>query len=101
MVFITVGLGGGTGTGVAPVVAKAAREEGALTIAIVTLPFSAEGAIRMENAEAGLERLRDVADTVIVVPNDRLLEVVPSSLFMPLSRLPMKFSCVQSRGLPN
>ncbi|MFA4877943.1 MAG: cell division protein FtsZ [Methanoregula sp.] len=77
MVFITVGLGGGTGTGVAPVVAKAAREEGALTIAIVTLPFGAEGAIRMENAEAGLERLRDVADTVIVVPNDRLLEVVP------------------------
>jgi len=77
MVFITVGLGGGTGTGCAPVVAKAAREEGALTIAVVTLPFASEGAIRMENAEAGLERLRDVADTVIVVPNDRLLEVVP------------------------
>ncbi len=77
MVFITVGLGGGTGTGCAPIVAKAAKEEGALTIAIVTLPFTAEGAIRMENAEAGLERLRDVADTVIVVPNDRLLEVVP------------------------
>jgi cell division protein FtsZ len=77
MVFITVGLGGGTGTGAAPILAKAAREEGALTIAIVTLPFAAEGAIRMENAEAGLERLRDVADTVIVVPNDRLLEVVP------------------------
>jgi cell division protein FtsZ len=77
MVFITVGLGGGTGTGCAPVIAKAAREEGALTIAIVTLPFNAEGAIRMENAEAGLERLRDMADTVIVVPNDRLLEVVP------------------------
>ena len=77
MVFITAGLGGGTGTGSAPVVAKAAHEEGALTIAVVTLPFVAEGAIRMENAEAGLERLRDVADTVIVVPNDRLLEVVP------------------------
>ncbi|MCX6698806.1 MAG: cell division protein FtsZ [Methanomicrobiales archaeon] len=77
MVFLTVGLGGGTGTGCAPIVAKAAREEGALTIAVVTLPFTAEGAIRMENAEAGLERLRDVADTVIVVPNDRLLEVVP------------------------
>jgi cell division protein FtsZ len=77
MVFITVGLGGGTGTGCAPIIAKAAREEGSLTIAIVTLPFGAEGAIRMENAEAGLERLRDVADTVIVVPNDRLLEVVP------------------------
>lgn len=77
MVFITSGLGGGTGTGSAPVVAKAAREEGALTIAVVTLPFTSEGSIRMENAEAGLERLRDVADTVIVVPNDRLLEVVP------------------------
>lgn len=77
MVFITAGLGGGTGTGCAPVVARAAHEEGALTIAIVTLPFSSEGAIRMENAEAGLERLRDIADTVIVVPNDRLIEVVP------------------------
>lgn len=77
MVFITAGLGGGTGTGCAPVVARSAHEEGALTIAIVTLPFTSEGAIRMENAEAGLERLRDVADTVIVVPNDRLMEVVP------------------------
>ncbi|MDI6719208.1 MAG: cell division protein FtsZ [Methanomicrobiales archaeon] len=77
MVFITTGLGGGTGTGCAPVVAKAARGEGALTIAVVTLPFTAEGTIRRENAEAGLERLRDMADTVIVVPNDRLLEVVP------------------------
>lgn len=82
MVFITAGLGGGTGTGSAPVIAKAARDTGALTIAVVTLPFTAEGAIRMENAEAGLERLRDVADTVIVVPNDRLLEVVPR---LPLS----------------
>ncbi len=77
MVFITAGLGGGTGTGCGPIVAKAAREEGALTIAVVTLPFMAEGAIRMENAEAGLERLSEIADTVIVVPNDRLLEVVP------------------------
>ncbi len=77
MVFVTAGLGGGTGTGSAPIVAKAAREEGALTIAVVTLPFTAEGANRMENAEAGLEHLREVADTVIVVQNDRLLEVVP------------------------
>ncbi|MCZ7372374.1 MAG: cell division protein FtsZ [Candidatus Methanoperedens sp.] len=77
MVFITCGLGGGTGTGSAPVVAEVAREAGALTIAVVTLPFSVEGSVRMENAEAGLERLRDVADTVIVVPNDKLLEVVP------------------------
>jgi len=77
MVFITCGLGGGTGTGSAPVVAEAARDVGALTIAVVTLPFGVEGAVRRSNAEAGLERLRDVADTVIVVPNDKLLEVVP------------------------
>ncbi|MCD2198452.1 MULTISPECIES: cell division protein FtsZ [unclassified Halobacterium] len=76
MVFVTAGLGGGTGTGSAPVVAKAAREAGALTIAIVTTPFTAEGEVRRTNAEAGLERLRDVADTVIVVPNDRLLDSV-------------------------
>ncbi len=77
MVFITCGLGGGTGTGSAPVVAEVARDAGALTIAVVTLPFSVEGSVRMDNAEAGLERLRDVVDTVIVVPNDKLLEVVP------------------------
>ena len=76
MVFVTAGLGGGTGTGSAPVVAKAAREQDALTIAIVTTPFTAEGEVRRTNAEAGLERLRDVADTVIVVPNDRLLDSV-------------------------
>jgi cell division protein FtsZ len=76
MVFVTAGLGGGTGTGAAPVVAKAAREAGALTISIVTTPFTAEGEVRRTNAEAGLERLRDVSDTVIVVPNDRLLDSV-------------------------
>lgn len=77
MVFVTCGLGGGTGTGAAPVVAEIARDAGALTIAVVTLPFSVEGSIRMDNAEAGLERLRDIVDTVIVIPNDKLLEVVP------------------------
>lgn len=77
MVFITCGLGGGTGTGASPVVAEIARDAGALTIAVVTLPFSVEGGIRMDNAEAGLERLRDIVDTVIVIPNDKLLEVVP------------------------
>lgn len=76
MVFVTAGLGGGTGTGAAPVVAKAARESGALTISIVTTPFTAEGEVRRTNAEAGLERLRSVSDTVIVVPNDRLLDSV-------------------------
>jgi cell division protein FtsZ len=77
MVFVTCGLGGGTGTGAAPIVAEIARDAGALTIAVVTLPFSVEGSIRLDNAEAGLERLRDIVDTVIVVPNDKLLEVVP------------------------
>ncbi|MDI9641932.1 MAG: cell division protein FtsZ [Archaeoglobaceae archaeon] len=78
MVFVTCGLGGGTGTGAAPVVAGASQEAGALTIAIVTYPFTAEGAVRRSNADAGLERLREVTDTVIVIPNDRLLEVVPN-----------------------
>ena len=77
MVFVTAGLGGGTGTGSAPIVAKVAKEIGALTIAVVTLPFTSESATRMENAEIGLERLRDVADTVIVIPNDRIIEIVP------------------------
>ncbi len=77
IVFVTAGLGGGTGTGSAPYVAQMAKDMGALTIAIVTSPFKAEGVIRSENAEWGLERLRSVADTVIVVPNDKLLELCP------------------------
>jgi len=77
IVFITAGLGGGTGTGSAPFVAQIAKEMGALTIAICTSPFKSEGAVRAENAEWGLERLRNVADTVIVIPNDKLLELVP------------------------
>src|SRR5213593_3983348 len=77
MVFITCGLGGGTGTGGAPFVAQIAKEIGALTIAICTFPFRAEGAIRAENAEFGLEKLRNFADTVIVIPNDKLIELVP------------------------
>lgn len=77
LVFVTCGLGGGTGTGSAPIVARLAREMGVLTIAVCTLPFRVEGAIRMQNAEAGLARLRDAADTTIVIPNDKLLEIVP------------------------
>ena len=77
IVFITCGLGGGTGTGGAPVLARIAREMGALTISIVTKPFEAEGIVRMQNAEYGLDRLVDVSDTVIVIPNDKLLEIVP------------------------
>lgn len=77
IVFITCGLGGGTGTGSAPFMAQLAKETGALTVAICTFPFEAEGEVRKENAEWGLNRLRNVADTVIVIPNDRLLELVP------------------------
>ncbi|KYK34311.1 MAG: cell division protein FtsZ [Thermoplasmatales archaeon SG8-52-3] len=78
MVFVTCGLGGGTGTGASPIVAQIAKETGALTIGVVTLPFSVEGVIRMENAETGLKRLRDICDTVIVIPNDKLLDIVPN-----------------------
>jgi len=78
MVFVTCGLGGGTGTGSAPIVAQIAKETGALTIGVVTLPFGVEGTVRMENAETGLQRLRDVCDTVIVIPNDKLLDIVPN-----------------------
>jgi len=77
MVFVTCGLGGGTGTGAAPVIAETARKSGALTIGVVTLPFSVEGRKRIENALEGLEKLKQVVDTCIVIPNDRLLEIVP------------------------
>ncbi len=76
MVFVTCGLGGGTGTGSAPVIARAARESGALTIAVVTLPFSFEGNARRQVAEDGLAELRKVVDSVIIVPNDKILETV-------------------------
>ena len=75
MVFITAGMGGGTGTGAAPVVAKVAREQGALTIGVVTRPFLFEGTKRSQAAELGLERLKEHVDTLIVIPNDRLLEL--------------------------
>ncbi|MGD0718458.1 MAG: cell division protein FtsZ [Thermoplasmata archaeon] len=79
MVFITLGLGGGTGTGSAPIVAEIAKASGSdpLTIAVATLPFTSEGLMRTEYAVAGLERLSSVVDTVITIPNDRLLELVP------------------------
>ena len=76
LVFVTAGMGGGTGTGAAPIVGEIAREMGALTIAIVTRPFSFEGKKRMRQAEQGLAELRRSVDTMIVVPNDRLLAVV-------------------------
>ncbi|MGW8317861.1 MAG: cell division protein FtsZ [Candidatus Promineifilaceae bacterium] len=75
MVFVTAGMGGGTGTGATPIVAKVAREQGALTIGVVTRPFSFEGAQRSRVAEAGIEQLKEHVDTLIVIPNDKLLEM--------------------------
>jgi len=77
MVFITCGLGGGTGTGAAPVVAEIAKKLGALTIGIVTLPFTIEGQRRYENAMMGLEKMENSVNTLIVIPNDKLLELAP------------------------
>jgi cell division protein FtsZ len=82
MVFVTAGEGGGTGTGAAPVVARVARELGALTVGIVTTPFRFEGTRRRAAAESGVEELRAACDTVIVIPNDRLLEVLDRSTSM-------------------
>lgn len=78
MVFVTCGLGGGTGTGSVPVIANIAQQLGALTVAIVTFPFTMEGLRRKSNAEMGLEKLRKETDTVIVIPNDKLLEIAPT-----------------------
>ena len=77
MVFITCGLGGGTGTGSAPVVADCAKKLGALTVGIVTMPFTMEGNRRYENALQGLERMENIVDTLIVIPNDKLLDLAP------------------------
>lgn len=77
LVFITAGMGGGTGTGAAPVIAGIAKELGALTIAVVTKPFSFEGKRRMDNAEKGIKELKGMVDTLVVIPNDKLLKIVP------------------------
>lgn len=76
MVFVTAGMGGGTGTGGAPIVAEIAKEMGALTVGVVTRPFSFEGRKRQEQADAGIGKLRDRVDTLITIPNDRLLQVI-------------------------
>ena len=82
LVFITAGMGGGTGTGAAPIVAEIARDLGTLTIAVVTKPFNFEGKQRMKNAEMGIEELKQHVDTLVVIPNDRLLQVVSKQTTM-------------------
>ncbi|MDD6481069.1 MAG: cell division protein FtsZ [Lachnospiraceae bacterium] len=83
MVFVTCGMGGGTGTGAAPVVAKIAKEQGILTVGVVTKPFKFEAKKRMINAVSGIERLKENVDTLIVIPNDKLLEIVDRRTSMP------------------
>ena len=83
MVFVTCGMGGGTGTGAAPVVAEIAKSMGALTVGIVTKPFKFEGKVRMNNALSGIEKLKVCVDTLIVIPNDKLLEIVDRRTSMP------------------
>ena len=80
MVFITAGMGGGTGTGASPIIAEIAKEAGALTVAVVTKPFAFEGIRRMQTAEEGIEALADTVDTLIVIPNQRLIEVVDKKM---------------------
>ena len=77
LVFITAGMGGGTGTGAAPVVAQIAKEMGILTIAVVTKPFAFESRIRAENAEKGINELKKYVDTMVIIPNERLFQIVP------------------------
>ena len=77
MIFITCGLGGGTGTGSAPVIAETAKKLGALTVGIITMPFTMEGHRRYDNAVIGLEKMEQIVDTLIVIPNDKLLELAP------------------------
>ncbi len=83
MVFVTCGMGGGTGTGATPVVARIAKEQGALTVGVVTKPFRFESRTRMQNALAGIDKLKENVDTLIVIPNDKLLEVVDRRTTMP------------------
>ena len=83
MVFITAGMGGGTGTGAAPVVAKLAKDMGILTVGVVTKPFRFEAKARMVNAISGIERIKDNVDTLIIIPNDKLLEIVDRRTTMP------------------
>ncbi|MBR6977772.1 MAG: cell division protein FtsZ [Lachnospiraceae bacterium] len=83
MVFVTCGMGGGTGTGGAPVVAKLAKDMGILTVGVVTRPFTFEGKQRKANSDAGIEKLKEVVDTLIVIPNDKLLQIVDRRTSMP------------------
>lgn len=83
MVFVTCGMGGGTGTGAAPVIAKVAKDMGILTVGVVTKPFSFEAKARMKNALSGIDKLKEAVDTLIIIPNDKLLDIVDRKTTMP------------------
>lgn len=101
MVFITAGMGGGTGTGAAPVVARAARDMGILTVGVVTKPFQFEGARRMKVAEAGIQELQQAVDTLIVIPNQDLFRVANEKTTLPMpSRWPTRCSIPASPASP-
>jgi cell division protein FtsZ len=97
MVFVTAGMGGGTGTGSAPVIARAAREEGALTIGVVTKPFDYEGPVKKQLAEEGIKKMRDAVDTLIIIPNQHLFKVVERST--PLTKAYLKADDVLRQGV--
>ncbi len=99
MVFVTVGMGGGTGTGAAPVIAQIARELGALTVAVVTKPFYFEGRSRLRKAEAGIKNLREVVDSMITIPNDRLLTLGTSTPFPEALKRADEVLCFAVRGI--
>jgi cell division protein FtsZ len=97
MVFVTAGMGGGTGTGSAPVIARAAREEGALTIGVVTKPFAYEGAAKMKLAEEGIKKMREAVDTLIIIPNQHLYKIVERST--PITQAYLKADDVLRQGV--
>ena len=102
MIFVTAGEGGGTGTGAAPTVAELGQELGALTVGVVTKPFAFEGRVRSERAETGIDELREFVDTLIVIENDRLLQVIEQNDVRRSSRSgsPTTSSARASRGSP-
>ncbi len=101
LVFVTAGLGGGTGTGAAPIVARAARESGALVISVCTLPFKVEGEVRIRNAMMGLKELYQESDTVIVIPNEKLIEIAPDLPWHSAFKLADEILIRAVRGITN
>ncbi len=99
MVFVTVGMGGGTGTGAAPVIAQIAKEAGALTVAVITKPFYFEGRSRLRKAEAGIKNLREVVDSMITIPNDRLLTLGTATPFAEAMKKADEVLCFAVRGI--